>query len=556
MAFNVETAFNQFVTDQKNDMAALRDEVRTASMVKKTGAQPVRLQSNFLGGSDPRQNNWQGGIPSIRLAPDGGLMGSKGFSFCNMLLTIGRPEQFPVNRTAPNEFALMEELTHQMGQYKYAAGGNAVTFGEKSHACGYGRLAPVFPDLLGIDNATDNPISAAQAYGYKTYLEGGIEGFDPDEARWMIEKNSDLQRMFGSKSFGTKAAGTPSPAQSAWADDSLGGTLIGPPSFGPPIELLRNKEALMNAGAKVIPLGPTGQILMPRLVSPTTATMSPENQFNTPTQVKTGQLSLRAKKCFCVVVMPGELLRFGGPIVEQLVREDMMKSVALLMDYLLLFGGSGLQNASGASDVSPLGLQTMMNSTVTAANGGLYVAPTAGVPGVSGYGNPIIGPSAANQLAGQDIYDFISTIMANNGEPQAFIMNPRLFYALRKTRWTTFNGSGQVGGFLFDFIRGTDSKPTAYLDMCKIVNTAQIPTNLATNGTNTNTLTTLFCGDFPTYMIGLFGAIEFAQEAGGIQLFGADQVAVRALASFDGAPRYPGLISGLNQSNYTSLAIN
>jgi HK97 family phage major capsid protein len=292
---------------------------------------------------------------------------------------------------------------------------------------------------------------------------------------------------------------------------------------------------------------------MPRLTSPTTATMSPENTNVTPTTIKTGQVTLRAKKAFCVVVMPGELLRFGGAIVEMLVRNDMMKTVALLMDYLLLFGGSV---TGGASDVTPLGLQTMMNNALTAANGGLFSAPSAGVPGVSGYGNPIIGPSAANQISGQDVYDFISTILANNGEPNAFIVNPRLFYALRKVRWQTFSGSGQVGGFLFNFTRDTDGRPVWDIDGLKVVQTAQVPTNLSTPGGSQGNLTTLFCGDFPTaYIIGLFGAIEFAQEAGGIQLFGADQVAVRALASFDGAPRYPGLISGLRAADYTGLTV-
>lgn len=510
--------------DSNSKFTALNDQLKTAVAVKKTGARPV------IGAQTWDKHNYQSNAPGMRASHDG-VMNSKGFSFAKVMLCVGEPGTYSMDYWCPNEKATMTELSQILQQKKYQLEPGA------HPNQGMARVAPIFPEHFAVSELTD-AISDRDVYGYKSYLAGGTEGADLDTVDWLTKKF-----------FGTKAvASTPSPAQAAFADASLGGTLIGPPTFGTPIELLRNVEALMNAGATTQPIGPTGSILMPKLVAPTVATMVGENRFVTPTTYQTGQIELRAKKIMALVVMPGELLRFGGPSVEVLTRNDMMKSVALGMDYQLLFGAG--------ANIYPLGLYTMAANTST-TGGGIYVAPTAGVPGRSGYGVVIIQPSntgTTNNMSPQDIYDFEAGIEQNNGEANAYIMAPTMFAGFRKARWTPYSGGVSQGGFTFDLTRLLEGTTQRAIDGKKVVVTNQIPVTMLSAWTGAGSLTggastNVFAGDWPRYIIALFGGIEFAQENGGIQLFGADQIAVRALASFDGAPQYPGLFAVVNPAS-------
>ncbi len=523
MAFDLEAAFNQLATDTKQEIGALKDQVKTAT-VKKTGA---------------AAGQFGGGATSVRRSNDpAGVMNSKGFSFAKMILCVGDPSTYSFDVYCPNEKALMTDLTQRLVQ-----GGYHPAL-ECNQMQGMAKVAPLIPEYFETEDLSQC-ISRQDIYGYKAYMAGGVENADPEAADWLAKKYFAPQQK--------AAAGPVTPAQAAFADNSLGGSLIGPPTFGPPLELLRNVEALMSAGATTMPIGPTGSILMPKLVAPTTATLLGENKAATPVTYQTGQIELRAKKIVSLVVMPGELLRFGGPNAETLTRNDMMKSVALGMDYQLLFGAG--------APAAPLGLFTMAANTAT-TGGGIYVVPTVGVPGRSGFGVVIIQPSNATQMSPQDIYDFEAGIEQNNGEASAYIMAPTLFAGFRKARWTPYSGGTNQGGFTFDLTRLLEGTTQRAIDGRKVVVTNQIPVTMLSAWTGQGSLaggssTNLFAGDWSRYAIALFGGIEFAQETGGIQLFGSDQIAVRALASFDGAPMYPGLFACINPAaNVTATLAN
>jgi hypothetical protein len=53
----------------------------------------------------------------------------------------------------------------------------------------------------------------------------------------------------------------------SWVDESAGGSLVAPPQMGELIDLLRNNEVLMAAGARVLPMPPQGRITFPRHTS-------------------------------------------------------------------------------------------------------------------------------------------------------------------------------------------------------------------------------------------------------------------------------------------------
>ena len=89
-----------------------------------------------------------------------------------------------------------------------------------------------------------------------------------------------------------------------------------PPEFGEIIELLRNQEALVNAGARTIQLPAQGTVVFPRITSPTTAGTYGENMPNNDSTIGTGHLTLSAKKIMSMVQVPNELFRYAGPATE------------------------------------------------------------------------------------------------------------------------------------------------------------------------------------------------------------------------------------------------
>jgi len=467
------------------EMTALKasmDETRTTLA-------RLAAQRDVGGVATPATPVWLGkSAPSARRGEN--IMGSRGFSFGKLIGAL-------TNKISADESKIEGMLCQKTANLALNNRFQCVASG------GQPCLAPIWPDGFN-----EQFLSNDDYYEMKGLLAHGVAGADPDEmAYWH-------KRITGA---GQKAAASPA---MSWTDQSLGGTFVPPPAFGAPIELLRNKEALMRAGCTVVPMSPSGRITYPRLTSPTTGVASPENNAVTPVTAGTGSLNLISKKMMSVVVLPGELLRYAAPATEALIRADIFKTVALLMDYYLLQGPG--------SDNVPLGLATM--------------GATSGNP----YGMAIVTPNASNQLAGQDAYKFLSAIEEHNGDTDAlgWIMRPTMAYAWYQARWTPYSGGTSQGGFLFEITRGLDGKATKHLAGHPITASTQV-SNTRGNGQQTYIL----CAPWEDYILALFGAIEFAQTDQGLTLFQSDQVAIRAILSGDGGPRHPGVFAFADQLN-------
>ena len=426
------------------------------------------------------------------------IMGSRGFSFAKLIGSIAG--------VIPHDQAKMERELSQRMRQNFTAHGYQIKHHES-------QMAPIAPSFFSKEHVSDT-----EYHEMKQMLNASIEGADREEAEWLQKKAFEAQG---------KAATAASPSMS-WIDSSVGATFVPPPMFGEPIELLRNKEALMNAGATVVPLGPSGRMILPRLTSATQGGWVGENTVQAPINPVTGQVTLGAKKVMGLVVLPNEFLRFATPAGETMVRNDLFKTIALIADNGFLLGPG--------SDVQPLGLITMATTSVAST--------TAGTISSSSYGCVYVNATGSNQLAPQDLYNFRAGIEENNGTPTAWIMRPTMRAGIAKSRFTPYSGGDSKGTFIFDLTRsmgdGTDTK----LDDMKIISTAQMPNNRGTTiGTTGSTNTTVLCLDATDYIIGMFGAIEFFQTDQGWNLASADQSLIRAILSCDGAMRHPGLVA-------------
>jgi len=475
------------------DVNAIKTEHARLAAARDTGAVTVGAvpPSALYPGHNPNINAKSRNGPYYRMGPSALASGfAGGFQF-GRLLSWARNEIR--NDDAKHELHINEIMRNVTGHGRMPAFNDGTPerpnyTGQKGYCC-----APLWTEAFN-----EKVMSNDEYYECKSMLQGGADASDPDEM-----------------AFWAKKAGQP--AQS-WTDQNYGGTLVPPPTFGQPIELLRNREALLNAGATVVPLGPSGRITYPRLVAPSVAAGNLENTTQTATTVQTGALNLNARKMMCNIILPNELLRYGAPATEALIRADIFKSVALILDFYLLQGNGG--------QTQPLGLYTMSQ-----VSGNPYGVSTVTPQGTSN-----------TQLAPQDAYTFIAQVEGKNGDPDrekgGWIMHPELFYAFVQTRFTPYSGAGQVGLFVNNLTRDVgDGFQKPMLAGYPVTKTVQVTNNLSSNAHTT------YCifAPWEDYLLGMFGAIEFFQTDAGLTLAQADQTLIRSLVAGDGGPRHPGV---------------
>lgn len=316
----------------------------------------------------------------------------------------------------------------------------------------------------------------------------------PDEMRWIRQKMLANMGYTGNKAM-------------SWLNELSGGALVAPPEQGELIELLRNKEALVNAGARVVPLPPQGRLKYPRQTSASNTFWIGENKPVTESEVGTGEVTLQAKKLAVLIKSPNELIRFASPAAEALFRDDMTKSLALGLDL------AGLEGAGG--DTRPRGLINMPNiNKITSSSTG----------------------ADGDTIVGNDIYRFIAAVEESNAEFEGFVMRPKTLYKYYQLRADSVAQGDAAGPFLFNLIReaGDGMKPAlAGFPVTKSTQVSQV----RTKGSATN-LSYIAGGMWSDLLIGMFGAIEFSATSQGDTSFVADQTWVKGILSADIAARH------------------
>jgi HK97 family phage major capsid protein len=423
--------------------------------------------------------------PNIRAGEN--TMGSQGFSFIKMFgLLTGRlkPEQArceqDIARRMDSALCPMD-ANHDAG-YEYATNGGEIA------ASGRGKaLAPLSTKWLNGNLG----VSGEFAYEMKGLMDAGVDGYDPGFATYIARKTLSDSK---DPTVKTKAL--------SWLNELSGGSLVAPPEQGELIELLRNKEALVNAGARTVPLPPQGRMKYPRQTAASLTYWVGESSPLTESQIGTGEVTLQAKKLAVLIKAPNELIRFASPAAEALIRDDMTKSLALGLDLAGLEGNG--------TDTMPRGVINFQN----------LITVQSSSPGPNG-----------NFLAGRDIYRMIAAIEEANAEFEGWIMRPKTLYRWYQLRADAVAQGDQQGPFLFNLIREAQAGMPATLGGFPVTKSTQVSQN-QTLGTGTG-LTYILGGMWSDLLIGMFGAIEFAATTVGDTAFVNDQTWVRGILSAD-----------------------
>jgi HK97 family phage major capsid protein len=416
------------------------------------------------------------GTPNIRTGED--PMSSRGYSFLKMLGVMSgivSPENAKV------EIGVAERLHNCLCR---DAGSNAYEYGGRGNKF----LAPLATSFLH-----DNFVPADFRREMKSLIHAGVDRADFGEMKWM--KTKELMNM----GYDKKAL--------SWLNEFTGGSLVAPPEMGELIELLRNKEALVNAGARVVPLPPQGRMQFPRQTTASNTYWVGENSPISESVVGTGTITLQAKKLAVLIKAPNELIRFASPAAEALLRDDMTKSLALGLDLAGLEGTGGDNMPRGVINLQYI---TQINSSVPGINGDAFSA--------------------------KDIYRFIAAVEESNAEFEAFIMRPKSLYRWYQLRADAVAQGDQQGPFVFNLIREAGADTPATLAGYPVVKSTQI-SQVRSKGT-ANNLTYIVGGMWSDFLIGMFGAIEFAATTQGDTSFANDQTWVRGILSADCAARH------------------
>ncbi len=417
------------------------------------------------------------GVPWGRTGED--PLTSRGFSFLKMMgLLTGAIDK---------EKAKVEmDIHNRMHQALSAnAGGMAYEYGGQGQVGMPGGkfLAPLCAGMLH-DEFVDRNFRRE----LKSLVCAGTDGATLDETEWIRHK------MIQSQGYGTKAL--------SWLNELTGGALVAPPEMGELIELLRNKEALVNAGARVVPLPPQGRLKYPRQTAASLTYWVGENSPITESLVGTGEVTLQAKKLAVLIKSPNELIRFASPAAEALIRDDMTKSLALGLDLAALEGQGG--------DNRPRGILNYPNINRISSSS----------PGTNG-----------DRVMAVDFYRMIAAVEESNAEFEGFLMRPKTLYKTYQLRADAVSQGDAQGPFLFNLIREAGDGVKATIAGHPVTKSTQV-SQQRSKGNATN-LTYILGGMFSDVLIGMFGAIEFAATTLGDTAFINDQSWIRGILSAD-----------------------
>jgi HK97 family phage major capsid protein len=373
------------------------------------------------------------------------------------------------------------------------------------------RLQKLYVDQLGYNKASTNsfmlPFAAdliAAVPGTEDFareirevVRAGVAGFDRQQVAELRQRYWGVQKAL------------------SWVDETLGGALVAPPIQGELIELLRNNEVFMQAGARMIAMPPNGRIVFPRQTSPGTAYWVGESTTITDSTPGTGDVVLQAKKLGVLMKIPNELFRFSSVSVEQFIREDMARVLALRLDKSLL-------DAVGSS-IEPKGITNYANIT----------NHTSVDPGTTTNGY---------KFQPEDVAQMIAKVESQNAIFKAFIMRPLLWATIVNRRADAVSAGDHAGPFVFNLIRELQTSfdlqrmQPGNLYGYPVYKSTQV-SNTRSKGASTN-LTQVIGGDFTDYVIAMSGAIEFQISTQGDTPFATDQTWFRGINYCDGAPRH------------------
>lgn len=324
------------------------------------------------------------------------------------------------------------------------------------------------------------------------------EKFSFFKAAWAIRTNDWSQAGFERTVFDE----TRKKAMGAYGAGSAGAYIVPAEYIAQIIELLTAETVVLRAGATNLTALTGSPVQIPSQTGGSTGYWVAENSDITPSDVAVGQIAMTPKKAAVLVKLSNSLIKLSNPSAEALVRMDIARTLALMIDYAALRG-------SGAAG-QPLGINGVatINTVAIGADGGNASFDT--------------------------LIDMEYALAEDNAlrGKLGYIFHPALRRKLLKLRVAQY--SGQTDG-AYIVAPVSEAQLQAWIQYPYFM-TTQVPINL-TKGIGT-ALTEIYFGNWAELMIGQWGGMEMMASAETNDAFQKDQTWIRILQEVDVAPRH------------------
>ena len=319
------------------------------------------------------------------------------------------------------------------------------------------------------------------------------------------ESHDFAQRVYGDANIVTKALSA--------NQDTTGGFLVPEVLSTEIIEYLRPASVMRSMGCRVMPLNNL-QMSIPKITGGASASYVGENVNISATQQSFGQITLAAKKLAALVPISNELLQVNTIAADQIVREDLVKAMAMREDLAFIRGDGTANTPKGLLSWVDSGNVFSANDTISAASATHWSLA-----------------NVTNDLANCMLLLRKANIpMTNCG----WIISPRTEYFLMTIR-------DSLGNYAFQ-----PEMATGKLLRFPYAVTTQIPENL-TDTTNSSSAASelyfvnfddCFIGDAMQVRIDVSNTAAYYDGANVVATFSEDQTVIRAVSMHDFAARY------------------
>lgn len=322
--------------------------------------------------------------------------------------------------------------------------------------------------------------------------------------------------------FCKKTTGDETVAKALAASDlSAGGAIIPPDFAADVIDALRDMSTVLSFDPNQVPM-PNGTYTQPYVSTGVSMTWAGENEETNATQPATGQLNMTARKGQIVVAVGNDLIRFGGPESDRMIRDDIIGAFAEGID-LKALRGTGLED-------TPKGLLNWSGTTQN--NGGRFNAANA------------LDAADGSTLAeiSNDLGKAIQKVLDNKLKVPSPTRAGWIF-SIRTWRKLAFLRDGLGANFVF-----YDEMARGSLLGFRWARTTQVP-NTITLDAKTDCSEVYFCSFGEGFLWGRSGEMEFDaykggayKDSGGTMRSGitSDQTVVSGIIHVDFGCRYRG----------------
>jgi len=280
-------------------------------------------------------------------------------------------------------------------------------------------------------------------------------------------------------------------------DDSAGGFLVQDILSPELIPQLYANTVVRNLGATVYQMDNGEKLGITRMLSGATAYWLDQSTDKTESEPTFQMIYLDLRECIGLVPVHERLIKFAKPSIETIVRQDLMKQLALAEDLAFLQGTGGVQ---------PLGLLSQAGVT----------------------NNTTLMGTDGRAPIWTDFTQMMYQIELNDGTYTGFAMHPRT----RNTVRTLTDGNGRPLYFDGSIQGGIPGKPIFGNDV-----EVSSKISIAQTQGGSSDASYMILGNWPAYAIGEAGAIEIRVSEH--EKFSSDQMLIRAVHYVDGIPKQP-----------------